>query len=822
MIIYEDLYGKLAIIALTIACFVFFYLKKKEGKDWVYAAYFTFVLIVGTILYCFALSYNNDAEYVFSPYFMILSSLSFSMSSFIGNFNVQSAYSCLAIENTSFKWAIIVHFLAAVSLTFLAVVKLFGKKVLNEICVWWISLWGKYIVIGCDNQAGIFLKNLNNKQRKRTIVIIQPEQIAKTWELIARGYAVVTVKKMNNDNIYKALKKAGAMRCKRKTKIISMSEQDEVNLLVARIMTDYIDKEVKPQKNDKGRIKLTSEQEAKISKIKLDVHVMYNLLERAEHFSYIEYALGRVRFFNPHEIRARKFLWKNPITKLIPSHWIDTEKARLKDVSKGGNEAYKVSNIFVGFGSTNKAILKASIVNNQLLNVNYNALIISQDAEMQEKIFMNSAIGLFGTAEIKSSYKKSTYLESPKEKNNIVFEKADALSVGLYDRIIKEIDGGLASNDENSKSTVLPCDYATVIIALGNDKLSVETALELRQKLYEADLLFSKNGDIKYQCVKIFIKINKKTIFADNKILNCDAGKNICEINVFGADEEVLTEEYIIDEKLDILAKNIANRYEGNVETAIAASEWNTCTQLKRESNRYAAMAIRVKLNLLGLDLVERDESPKFDCSSLFNKRYETDTAFDFRVKRKKLEKAIFNARKEEKENRVAIPKVVLELKIEDEIIDLAKRDNEDFADTSRNNLAKLEHLRWNAFHLANDWTKFPIEKIGVGRDGRQDEIAKQHACITTFHGLAVLRDIQKNVEKVEIEENKEKRYIEAESLLNADTIRHDFSTMDFLLIPSEENVEKLRNAEEKSNEKYTGILTGSGYHICEFKEAEE
>ena len=422
------------------------------------------------------------------------------------------------------------------------------------------------------------------------------------------------------------------------------------------------------------------------------------------------------------------------------------------------------------------------------------------DAKKHENLFRNSAIGLFDTiendkiikrgAELLPNLDGNVYLKSPSEQNKIVFEEADALSVELYDLIINEI-GGIPP--QNGKPAIPPGSYATVIIALGENRLSIETALELRQKLYESDLLVGNTDDKEYQRVRIFVKIDEETILADENILNSTVKEIVCRIETFGADEEILTEEYLIDEKLDTLAKNVSNRYEGKTEAETAASEWNTCTQLQRESNRYAAMAIRVKLNLLGLDL-KHGFKPDSDCTGIFNARYGTTAAFDLRAERKKLEKEIKLARENEKKG-IAVPDSILSLKVKDEIVDLIERNNEDFTDNARNNLAILEHQRWNAFHLANDWTKRPIKKIGAGRAGRQNGAAKQHACITTFHGLMELREIQKNAEKAEIEKKKEKQYIEAESLLNADTIRHDFNTMDFL----------------------SGILTGSGYYICEF-----
>jgi len=376
---FKDYYGILVTLAILGAFFFNFLAKKKEGKDWIYAVYFVITLFAGMALYSFALVYNNDADVSFSPLFIILRSFSYSIKTFGGDFFI-SWFPKLAKDNKYFFAAAIIHFIAAVSLTFLVAVKYFGKNMINKIRVFLISMGKKYIVIGCDGQAGIYLKNLAPKQKRQTTVIIQTEQIDKKKELIDKGYAVVTVKEIKGDieDTYKAfshaLNKAGAMRCKLKTIVISMSEQDEINLLIAKIMTDYIIESVKPEKEN-GRIVLTEDQEKKTTDIKLDVRIMYRFLERAEHFSYIENALGKIRFFNPYEVRARKFLWENPITKLIPFHWIDTEKARLKD-------KHKITNIFVGFGSTNMAILKKSIVNNQLLNVDYNALIICKDEAM--------------------------------------------------------------------------------------------------------------------------------------------------------------------------------------------------------------------------------------------------------------------------------------------------------------------------------------------------------------------------------------------------------------------------------------------------------
>jgi hypothetical protein len=275
---FQDVHGILSIIVIVSVFFFYFFVKKKEGKDWIYALYFIAALLTGTALYSFALVHNNDDSIVFSPVFVIMRGITFSLKSFAGEFNV-AIISELAKENQYFYTAVIVHYFASMFLTFLIVIKLFGKNIINLLRVYRFSWFKKYIVIGCDGQAKIFLENLHLKPKRHIIVIIQPDQIDKKNKLIDEGYAVVTLKeeKTDREDVFaafdRALRISGAMRCKHETKVISMSEQDETNLTVARIMTDYIDGSVHPVKKN-GRISLTKEQGEALIKIKLDVYIM--------------------------------------------------------------------------------------------------------------------------------------------------------------------------------------------------------------------------------------------------------------------------------------------------------------------------------------------------------------------------------------------------------------------------------------------------------------------------------------------------------------------------------------------------------------------
>ncbi|HKL93697.1 MAG TPA: hypothetical protein VJZ69_00245 [Clostridia bacterium] len=771
----ENIFSIITIVVVVAVFGFYFLIKKKEGKDSVYAVYFITVLLTGTALYALGLSYKQDADTTFSPLFLIARSFALSIKSFGGDFNA-SAFSKLAEANTLFAGAAVIHYFAAMVLTFLVVIKLFGKNAMNRLHVFINSRRAKYIVVGASGQAEIFFKSFDYKKKKRTTVILEAKQKDKKNELMFRGFAVVVIRdgeyeiskkrdKASKKNItrdtYGALKTAGFNRNKKDTKIIAMSESDEVNLLVAKIVTDRISDAIEPEKKSDGRIKtLSQEQETKLEAIKLSAHIMYIFIERTEHFAFIEYALGRVRFFNPFEVRARKFMLENPITSLIPKKWINTDKARLYNQAENGlGRPYRIGNIFIGFGVNNHQIFKKSICNYQLLDIDYNALIIDKDATRSEKQFRNAAPGLFDRyetvkdakgnlvaklisrgAELKPNPDGDIYYPSGEEKTNIVFADIDVLSEDFYKRIIAECE---------SK------DIVSVIISLGNDKLSVETALELRQKLYERELIKGKIGDAEYERVRIFVKIAKETVISDETLFN-DKNDIDCEIKIFGADKEVLTENYIIQEELDFLAKRIANDYwkiaKGDAQTTNAVTKWDTLTDLKRESNRYSAMAIKTKLNLLGFDLRAGDGriATSKEVASAYSTAYDLSLSYKQRVE-----------------------------KDTGKFVDFLERDDEGkIRDTARNNLARLEHQRWSIFHLVSGWTKLEIAKVTV--ISRQDEKAKQHACITTFEGLTDLREKQAALALTKAKESK-KVLSEDTALSDADTVCYDFDVMDRL-----------------------------------------
>jgi hypothetical protein len=157
-------------------------------------------------------------------------------------------------------------------------------------------------------------------------------------------------------------------------------------------------------------------------------------------------------------------------------------------------------------------------------------------------------------------------------------------------------------------------------------------------------------------------------------------------------------------------------------------------------------MAIRTKLNLLGFEMQEGEGGTDKETITAYEAAYGTAVSEEQRAKKKS-----------------------------GKFVDFAERDgNGNILDNARNNLARLEHQRWNTLHLASGWTKLAIKEVTA--DTRQDEKAKQHACITTFEGLSELRKRQADAA---IAENKQLSRDKA--LSDADTTCYDFDVMDRL-----------------------------------------
>ena len=251
-------------------------------------------------------------------------------------------------------------------------------------------------------------------------------------------------------------------------------------------------------------------------------------------------------------------------------------------------------------------------------------------------------------------------------------------------------------------------DTALVHIALGRDQLSAETAMELRQNCYEADIPGAQ--------VSIFVRARSHTAITSEDVINADFKKGntdgLIKIETFGFEDAIFSLESICSEDMDTLARHIAENYSGDTASEYPVT-WDTLINHERDSNRYAALSIRIKLNLLGFDLI-------FDQSG--SAPQDETTLAEFAA-----------AYGMERAQRLRAAKAYLAY--------IERNPDGSIADTARNNMARLEHQRWNSYYVVNGWT--PLAKAKVTPMTRKNQRTQKHACITTMEGLDELAAMQ-------------------------------------------------------------------------------
>ncbi|AEF80211.1 hypothetical protein [Leadbettera azotonutricia] len=685
----ETLVSLIAIALVLFGGFFYFFYKPAKGvtKELPRIVFFAAVFIAGLMLNWAGVSYfyregkSPDRIYNFG---MILS-ITLRMFSFYWDREIWSA---LAREEMFYSIAITLCFSSAVLCTVLFAVHLFLKNLWNTLSIFFLkcSSRKRWIIAGKSVHQETLLASLTPEQRSSTIIIPNEGSEEEKKEYIGHGFLV-----LNGKFSAALLKKTGFFNSK-ETTLIAVSEDDVKNLEIARTITEHLN---------------TSSGNAG-EKLRFTAHIMYTNIERVEHFMFSENAGGKIRFFNPYEITVRSFLFDNPITKFIPLERIDAEKALVKGT-------FDFLHVFIGFGKINREFLKQSIAVNQILGIDYHALVIDKDIKDSQSIFMNQCRGIFAGGEDKDNEK---YFPAPKEKYRIEFMECSALSREMYDTVINRVKNA---------------DASSVIVALGDVQLSAEIAMEFRQRCYEERI---KEGIALFTHTKYF-----SPIIAED-VLN---GEAAIRIEPFGFEDAILTFDHIENGDMDLLAKHIAVNYAGTgiKDPAEKIDElinlkWGKIGNFKRESNISAALSIRIKLNMMGFDLVY-DKPEIQDASEKWRQVYGFPQAQKLR-----------------------------------EAEELERDADGKIADTIRNNLARLEHQRWNAFHFVRGWA--PMPKDMVRADLRQNRQTKEHACITTFEGLDELTKLQA---ELKCKDNPNLDY--PTTLKKIDTMHYDCDLMDCL-----------------------------------------
>lgn len=227
--------------------------------------------------------------------------------------------------------------------------------------------------------------------------------------------------------------------------------------------------------------------------------------------------------------------------------------------------------------------------------------------------------------------------------------------------------------------------YTFIIIDTEQDCENIELGAKLKSILYDA--------------ANYHIFIRSEASYVENDSI----------VTYFGKSDSVFNHDIIVNDSLSTMAKRLNEVYTAQYASAEerkrpdfaayikekAENDWKDLDYFTLYSNIYSAMNLRVKLNLLGLDYISDGKGANV---SLLKERYEDKADYAY---------------------------------------------SEYFTASVRNALLAQEHIRWNAYHLLNEY--LPLSKNGItikSDDGKKvrfnvkNTLAKKHACLTTFNGL--------------------------------------------------------------------------------------
>lgn len=583
---------------------------------------------------------------------------------------------------------------------------LFGKNLLNTIRLVYYSRFAKkvYVVIDFNDHNKQIVQSIQ-KMKANVIMFVKKGQDISDFAFINKFCFVKYSDSLDFNKYFLRLFKNFKAKI---VNVIINTDSDVKDLLIVEQLSNLI--------INKELVKYTLEEDSG-----LKVYVFGDPQNVSSFTHYVKKTSGAVQYLNKYELVARDFVNKYPLTKFLDEKDINYNEATLKN-------DLDLNVLLIGFGRTNQQIFLTSVANNQFM-------IKDENNNLKEK---QVHYAIFDKVDSKNNKNLNhNYYRFLKE---IDTTKRNYLP--LPDLISKEDYYKLDINNEqfywllfnNLKAKENRRSFNYVIIAFGSDLENLDLGEKICLKLKEWNL---------FNSTKVFIKVRNNRLC--NEVVNKEFVKSSGFYTFANEAEVVYNINKIVAEKLEVMAKDRHLSYtlkdemndeEIKVATYKANTNWYNQHQIQRDSNVYAILSIRSKLNLLGFDY-DLISSDKKDASKEFLELYQKDDPI------------IYND---------AIHKIKGKRTI--------VYTNSRVKNSLRENLAKLEHQRWNAFMISKGCIPSTIEQIKNNDSKRLD--LRRHGNITTFEGLEEFRKIVAKITNKSEEE--------------VDVIRYDYQIMDDLV----------------------------------------
>ena len=432
---------------------------------------------------------------------------------------------------------------------------------------------------------------------------------------------------------------------------------------------------------------------------------------------YEKASYGLVQFINRHEQIAKDFIEQHPMTEFMTENQLDFATATVKP-------EVDLNVFMIGFGKLNESLFLTSVSNNQFLTkgkkgpepkiVTYHLYDrmspegkITKENESIESRSLHHGYMRYKEF-LKEDAAKNKYLELVPEPAEIKYHSCDISHPDFY-----------ASLQDALKKEHA---YSYVIISFGSDIENIELAEKLQQKFHEWKVP---------SFVKIFVKVRDKKLlkeidkdftadliefFGTNRDAVYNAKKIISEDTLSMARLRHLfytAENYKREkerEKKELGQEEPEEKELGQEELERSARDYwyLKYTQFQRESNVFACLSIRMKLQLFGYDYVKE--------------KMDKDDSEDF-----------------EREYQEGDERQPSDIELEGKTVwDYTNKEQE--RSSVRHTFAVQEHLRWCANMICNGVIPLPEEEIGQRKGRNLDQ--RLHGALTTMDGLVKYREL--------------------------------------------------------------------------------
>lgn len=607
----------------------------------------------------------------------------------------------LMTDSLFYRIAMDVCFMLVIINALILAFSLLGRRILNEY-LRVKNTHGKdktYVIVGYNQANQSIVKSMGKS--KRCIMLI-PHKCSEA-EAFAYVEQVAYVKMNSYEHIDKTLLDLFKNFNDKNVDVIVNTGDDATNLTCTKLIADLI--------IDKGLAKYISN-----DAIGLNAYVFSDPVNTSFFLHFEQKTGGCVHHVNKYKLLAMDFVDKYPLTQFLDDRHIDYAHGTIKpDVS--------LNVLMIGFGKTNQQIFLTSVANNQFLTY--------QDGGVKEKAvnyFIYDKKDARNDKNLNHNYYRFTneltgddYLELPPKPANEHYFEYSVNDTKFYASIKENLTFGKTGPN---------CNY--IIIAFGSDMQNLDLGEKLMAKIKEWGV---DNN------TKVFVKIRDGGL--KKLVIDQEYAKNNAMISFGNEDEVVYSLSQIIDERIERMAFNRHFVYkiqsnmtqeEYNDAMATAKSSWFAQNQVQRQSNVYACLSIRSKLQLLGFDYCRMSED-RGDARDQFMERYQYNNPIVYSSKSQ-------NGRRE----------IVY---------------TTDFVqDSVRGIMTIQEHQRWNAYMITCGF--IPSTKTQIRNNQNKDFTERRHGNITTFDGLVEYR----------------KMVVERDgcSEIDADVIKYDYQLMDDLV----------------------------------------